>query len=93
MLKTFHLTQENLRKGIRSNKYSCAIALALTEGGLCNVEVRAVSATMQDRDGYTVYVDLPSAVISFIAKFDSHCTDLHSLSPFDFQIDLPDRVL
>lgn len=88
MIKHINITQEHIDKGIPGNAYACPIYLAVEE--VC----KSVKGVFTDyisfwtKDDDQIHRFLSPKAENFIDGFDSNLP----VSPFEFDIDIPDNV-
>jgi len=89
---TVNVTQEHISKGWKGDCYDCPIALALRPliGEAYKFQVQAGYVLIEDDPEPVPFrIAIPKICTSFIAAFDMGET----VKPFQFQIDLPQRVI
>ena len=73
------VTQDHIRRGLKSNRYSCPIALALNEAGVVGASVDNYAVVTSDGSFHA----LPTVAAKFIFAFDAG----KQVEPLEFDIE------
>ena len=88
------VTENNINNGEKGYGATCPIALAVRE---CLPNISSVFAGNKElalsRDAHIEAVVLPNVAQGFISLFDNDYTDINTLEPFSFTINVPEWAL
>jgi hypothetical protein len=85
MQKVISVTQKHINKGIREERDSCPVALALLDNGFDFVSVDQISIDWRINNN-AVNVASPRSVARFVTKFDK--LGKKAVKPFNFKLNV-----
>lgn len=86
MIHVIMVTDENIKNGNRCDSNKCPVALALRN----HFNINWIGVTYDIRINRN-YFTTPDKVLEFIKNFDNRFTDISSLKPFEFELEIPDN--